>query len=655
MGSAALVGAIMHGKGSKVVRQLEGQLSNLHSEKSALQRTTDELTRLNNQLRERLNSVISNSDAADGGKVLEEMTEKLKNADLNYDMSKPPVVGRRGATDVSSANGPEYPTTHTPTTLRSNIEEKYIPQVSSEGRFDYEFPTSSEMKVSKIESKDFEPMHNVSTSISESYADSVQWDNDKIARDIMQNFFDGHGQTLDGVRLHFEPTANGTYKVRIEGQSTYTPDKAVFIGESSKRNDPNAAGNYGEGLKMAALKLLRDKGAKNVNIGSDNWRISYSLADNPLSEKRVLTYSMDKTPKYDGNYVEFETSDKELLEKFRKTLGRFYSSGNTHFKCPDFENATFGVKKIGRGEKGGLYIAGQRFEFEGDYDGLSEVALFLKRKPPVSVLDPSRDRTSINQSQLDEIARWLARECTTESEKLELIKALEKYGEKVSSSSETPMHRFLQNFVYWCDIGSHDIRGVKFPSNYVAYSPCSPDIMQELFQAGYKVFHDRFGTIGMRNIANIYGEAQKHTAVIPNDIQRKKLVILQEALKRLAPSLEGKHFTSSELDSKIFMFDRYSASENSMYRSTMAEAIVDGGSSKGFWIDKSYLDDANFGDVLETALHELSHKVGGDNSSTFGYKLTEVNKEVIKQIINDPKTKSELAALSKMWDDLKNI
>lgn len=650
LGSAALVGAIMHGKGSKVVRQLEGQLGNLRDENRVLQNTADELTNLNNRLKARLSAAISDIETSEGRKVFEEMSEKLKDADVNYDLSKPPVVGVKETSQF--AKGPDYPAIHTPTTLRPHIEEQYIPQISSEGRFDFKFPESPDMKVTKIESKDFEPMHNVSTSISESYADSVQWDNDKIARDVLQNFFDGHGQTLDGVRLKFEPTANGTYKVRIEGQSTYTPDKAVFIGESTKRNDPNAAGNYGEGLKMAALKLLRDKGAKNVNVGSDNWKISYSLENSSLSDKRVLTYSMDKTPKYDGNYVEFETNDKELLEKLRATLGRFYSSSNTHFKFPDFENEVFGFKKLGQGEKGGLYIAGQRFEFEGSYDGLPEVALYLKRKPPVNVLDPSRDRTSINQSQLDSIAQWLAKNCTTKDEKLKVIKALEKYGEKVNSSEATPMHSFLQDFVYWCDSGSEDIRGVKFPSNYVAYSGCTPDILNELYRSGYKIFDEKFGTIGMRNIASIYGEAQKHTVVMPNEIQKKKLIILKEALQRLASSLEGKHFTPEELDTKIFMFDRFAASENSMYRSAMAEAIVDNGVSKGFWIDKSYLDDAKFGDVLETALHELSHKVGGDSSSTFGYKLTNVNQEVIKQIINDSKTKSELAALNKMWDNL---
>ncbi|MCQ2738774.1 MAG: hypothetical protein MJ237_00945 [bacterium] len=44
----------------------------------------------------------------------------------------------------------------------------------------------------------------------------------------------------------------------------------------------------------------------------------------------------------------------------------------------------------------------------------------------------------------------------------------------------------------------------------------------------------------------------------------------------------------------------------------------------------------NFAHVLETTLHELSHKVGGDGSKVFGYKLTSVNEEALKQIIQEP-------------------
>ena len=580
--------------------------------------------------------------------------DKIEKGDYGYDIAQPPVTGKGGAKiyddaiPLPSAVG---------TSNRAGIRELQIPEISPDGRFTYELPMSDEVKITHMKSVDFKPVKSQPTNISESYADAVKWDNDKIARDILQNFYDGHGQTLDGVRLHFEPAGTGKYKVRIEGKSTYTPDKAVYIGESTKRNDAKAAGNYGEGLKMATLKLLKDGGAQDVKIASDNWKVTYSLDKGNLSDKRVLSYSLDKTDKYNGNYIEFETSDKELLTSLRSSLNRFYSSGNTHFKCPDFENEIIGIKNLPKGEKGGIYIAGQRFEFDGKYDGLDDIVIFIKEKPPVDVLDPSRDRTSLNTSNLEKIAQWLARdERMSNDYKVKLLKSLENYWDKKDYFSELPMDNFIERFLGYTNWSSDKSQlHIKFPEKYVAYSNASQDVVTDLKMNGYKVCKSDFENLGMPTIRDILGDARAHDVVIPNDIQKKKILILKEALNILSPSLKDKHFTADELDTKIYLFDRTSAKDSKMYSDCNAEAITDKGVSKGFWIDKSYLDRSSFSEVLETALHELSHKAGGDESAEFSYKLTNVNKDAIGQLINDIYARHEMQALNNLWDKFSLI
>ena len=116
--------------------------------------------------------------------------------------------------------------------------------------------------------------------------------------------------------------------------------------------------------------------------------------------------------------------------------------------------------------------------------------------------------------------------------------------------------------------------------------------------------------------------------------------------------MKYKHFTEDELDTKIYMFYRTSAKDRKMYSDCNAEAIIDYGVSKGFWIDKSYLDKSSFSEVLETALHELSHKAGGDESAEFSYKLTNVNKDAIGQLISDVNVRNEFQALNNLWDSL---
>lgn len=659
-------GVIYHGNMSKI-NKLGKKVTELTSNNEGLQTTlqttekkvndlaskNDTLTKLNQKLEEEAKQVRGQFDALFDREnspqeildnIRKSLHEKIEKGKLDYDITTPPVIGK-GKRELPET-ALDLPT-HVGTTNRSYIQKLDIPEIGADGRFNFEIPMSSEAKITHIDSSDFSPVHKQKTNISEKYADSVQWNNDKIARDVMQNFFDGHGQTLDGVRLNFEPTANGKYKVRIEGKSTYTPDKAVYIGESSKRNDPKSAGNYGEGLKMAVLKLLKDSGAEDVKIASDNWKLIYSLEKGNLSNDRVLTYSLDKTPKLDGNYFEFETSDKDLLESFRKTINRFYNSGNEHFKCPDFENEVIGIKNLPKGEKGGIYIAGQRFEFDGSYDGLDDVVIFIKEKPPVDILDPSRDRISLNTDNLKQLGRWILKK-TKDEDFPKLLKSLESSWSVFKE--RTPIGGFLDKILRSGSIWKQEMT-IKFPDKYVAYSDASNDVVLDLLDKGYVVCNENFNKLGMQTIHELVGEARKHDVVVPNEIQKKKILVLKEALNKLKPALEEKHFTPDEMNTHIYMFDNTVAKEKD-YQDTLAEAIIDKGVSKGFWLDKNYLDRSRLSDVLETALHELSHKVGGDESAEFSYKLTNVNRDAIAQIINNSQTKFELQSLSSIWDSL---
>lgn len=633
-------------------RSLKQQIENVNSVNEKLKEVNQKLRQNVQETKDRLADIFEGDLTPK--QVREETLERAKKAinegDYGYDIANPPVTGKGG--HVVPENAIPMPT-QVGTANRAGMIDLIIPEISADGRFSFELPTSSEMKISNMPSQDFKPQ-KCQTSISESYADSVQWNNDKIARDIMQNFYDGHGQTLDGVKLDFVPTANGKYRVRIEGKSTYTPDKAVYIGESTKRNNVKAAGNYGEGLKMSVLKLLKDCGAEDVKIASDNWQLVYKLEEGNLSDKRVLAYSLDKVDKYNGNFMEFEISDKGLLESLRKSINRFYHSNNPDFKCPDFENNILGVKLLPNGQKGGIYIAGQRFEYDGSFNGLDGISLFLKEKPPLGVLDISRDRVSLNESNIEYIAHWIGKsDEMSVTEKANLLKVLEPYWNKVGSRSETPMHKFVDYLIMGTqEYSVKEKLAIKFPEKYVAYSPASNDVVSDLQRKGYTVCQDRFANIGMQTIKDLFGDARAHDVVIPNEIQKKKILILKEALRKLAPSLEGEHFAPEELNSKIYMFDRLSGRDSRLHSDALAEAIVDNGVSKGFWIDKNYLDTVNFSEALETALHELSHKVGGDESAEFSYKLTDVNNKAIGQLLDDVQARNEIQALASIWNSL---
>lgn len=653
----ALAGAFSSLLSRATIKELsksKKMVKNLTENNKTLSKMNDSLKKEIKEAKESLSELLEGDIAPKEQRehLFKTIKEKIENSDYGYDIENPPTVCRKKTPVYDDA----IPLPETVgTTNRMYIEKQDIPEIKPDGSFDYELPMSSIVKITHSPSTNFKPVENQLTNISESYAQSVQWNNDKIARDILQNFFDGHGQTLDGVKFHFEPTSNNKYKVRIEGKSTFTPDKAIYIGESSKRYDAKAAGNYGEGLKMATLKLLKDGGANNVKIASDNWKVNYTLVDGNLSDKKVLAYSLEKVDKFNGNYIEFETSDKKLLDSLRKTINRFYNSGNTHFKCPDFENDLIGIKTVHGDDFGGFYIAGQRFEVNGNYDGLDNYVIFLKEKPPVKVLDISRDRTSLNSSNFRNLGYWLATEDRmSKTDKIKFLKVLEPYWHKSIDLNITNIGELLDGFIGLLNIGTENsILHIKFPEKYVAYSNATKDLVWDLRKKGYNVCRDNFSKLGMQTIEELLGDVRAHDVVIPNDVEKKKILIIKEALNKLAPALKENEFTDDEINANIYMFNRYSVKDMEMYANVAAEAIIDKAVSKGFWLDKSYLQTASFSDALEMALHELSHKVGGDESSEFSYQLTNVNQSVINQIVNNVKTRNEMQAMNNLWNSLE--
>ncbi|MBO5385525.1 hypothetical protein J6A64_04345 [bacterium] len=612
------------------------------------------LRRVTSELREKFTELVESdlSPREIREQIFARMRALIEENPLSYDPMSPPITGKgirrfEDAVELPAAG----------TNIRANMQPLQIPLISESGEFRFVLPRG-EMRVSKMTSKDFVPVYKQPTTISIGYADALNWDNDKVARDILQNFFDGHGQTLDGVRFEFVPVGNGKFRVRISGDSTYTVDKALFMGESTKRNDARSAGNYGEGLKMAVLKLLKSGGADSVRVGSDNWKLTYELADTDLTDKQILSYSIDKVEKLDGNFLEFETTDRDLLVKLRDSINRFYHSGNEHFKTPGFENRFVGIKTdLGPNDKGGIYIAGQRFEYDGNYSDFDNSVLFIKEKPDARTLDVSRDRISLSHDELGKLGGWVATHGEnyigiSENEALRLIQSLEKYWGKVYKDDKNKgFDAFLTSFVDYFAILHKDIH-IKFPEKCVAYSPASPDVVADLESKGYMICKDEFAKLGMPTIRELMGDARAHDVVKPTEIQEKKLKILKEAIRILGRNMEGKHFSAEELDTKIFIFDAKGAKDSKLYSDTRAEAIVDAGVTKGFWIDKEYLDNGNFAEILETCLHELSHKAGGDETASFSYQLTRVNADAIDALINNVPALHEIQALTKIWESL---
>ncbi len=657
-GSALIVGAAIGStialKGRRWhIRRLEEHVFDLISQK---ENTAKSLKKYQKSVESLIDGTSSPAEIQE--RIFNIYKNKIKEP-LDYNPVQPPILGKKQKIYVQDAiNLPEQ---HIPTYYRANMQPLSIPDFHMGQRFDFELPMSNEVKITKMANGNFTPQPLHETTITESYADSVIWDNDKIARDIMQNFYDGHGQTIDGVKMSFMPVEKGKYKVRIEGKSTYTPDKAILLGESSKQNDAKAAGNFGEGLKITVLKILKDSGAENFKVGSDDWNVTWQFISGNLNNKRVLGYKLDKVNKFDGNYIEFETENKNLLLSLRKTINRFYHSHNTDFKNPDFENNILGIKILPENECGAFYIAGQRYQVSNSYDGLKGLTIFLKEKPPAKskdkiIFDPSRDRTSLNNAHLKSIGNYITGECgLPKNDVVRIIHSMEKFwstSEKYNPNECSLLSGFIEG------ASARNIY-INFPDKYVARTWYdSPEMLESLQQSGYVICSKDFKLLGMQDINELLTRIRKHKPISPTEVQKQKIILIKEGVKSFTPYLENKYFNPEELDTKIYIFNKEASDESRYYEDTMAEAITDYANngeiqSKGFWINQDYLDKGTFSEILGTALHELCHKYGGDESSSFSYKLTDILKELISSSIDDAKLRTELRQLQTLWDGLK--
>lgn len=89
----------------------------------------------------------------------------------------------------------------------------------------------------------------------------------------------------------------------------------------------------------------------------------------------------------------------------------------------------------------------------------------------------------------------------------------------------------------------------------------------------------------------------------------------------------------NDVEKPRFVFDK----SNEIAQKTLGEAITESYDEKyfGHWIDKEYLDKGEFTDLLATWLHEICHQYGGDGTSEFTYKLTDLVENLFSNALQD--------------------
>ena len=609
------------------------------------------------------------------------------------------------------------------------------------------------------------------TNILKEYGNSANWSDEKIARDIIQNFYDGNGHNLDDVGILIQKTPTGKYKIKISGNGVFDHEKLIFLGGTTKK-DPYDAGGFGEGAKVACACLISKGHTSKIRFASADWKLDFDEKGN------IIRTTLNKSNELlNGNYVEFETENEDFAQQIIKALDYFKHSKNPDFNGLTFENNDFGFRILNKGEKGNFYLT-QRFEFgeKGKWEnGVEGLDIVFKRRPDAETykkitgnnFDTGRDRTTMYCQDIFDLTRCFAKNMSDE----EIINALlstQKHWQIFESKENRAIKSFVQALI--SEAKERKI-GIDFSKEKFCYleSTSNETVYNAVRSLGYTVIKAKdcdFGSIGMPGANSVFKAMSNHSALTPTQKEIKRMKVLEEAIKviqenfektylaklkdifsnitpedikisegidyntkKLIESLEdfalkdnigelsGYKFKINDIDNfnktlweyiskavaKInndniddpknknilqlmtklmeenkennerlsqyatqlknlqiinkadvtaprYIFDRNAE----MAKNTLGEAIIDFGKNEyeGHWIDRTYLNNGNFFDLVATWMHEICHKSGGDGSAEFTYKLTDILEGLLTASSSSPDLQIKLQALEKIFNEL---
>lgn len=485
------------------------------------------------------------------------------------------------------------------------------------------------------------------------YGTKLQWSNFKIARDLLQNYYDGHGHTLEGVNIEVNKTADGKYKIKISGESSWDYSHLDQMGSSTK-HDPLDAGGYGEGTRAVAVSLLSKADITNVKYASGDWAMTYGRSSDDLKSAYMTQTLSKNSEKVKGSTVEFETENADIAHKLLEAKDYFNHPHNPDFKNLDFENEFFGFKLKDDGAKGNIYLI-QRYETDGESNnGLRGATIVFKTQPnhPTLVEKSGGEQfelgTGVDRAQIPsyDVNRILSRyiKTMTDEELTQTISSMEKFW----GESGTKKDRLNDMYVPFVKEAHRRGLGIDFKDSHYVYldkpSISSYDMAKNL---GYKIADKSMKDVGMQSF-NAKDESKLPHQ--PTEEQSKEIRLLEEGVRILqeCTDLSTKDLLNSdEITKPTYMF-----SEGD--HGTGAEAIIEAGEYQGHWMRDSHLLLQNYVGNLATFLHEISHKAGGDTSEVFSMQLTKLQSHITNAIMHNPNAFKKIQTLSKMFDEVRS-
>ena len=161
---------------------LTSQLNNVTQENNRLASQNSTLRREIEEARDRFNGLLDGG--VDEGAKYQKIKGELEAKSLDYDVMEPPVTGlKTNDTNMSSVSKYDL-LPRVKTGNRADMTEYFIPEVSSDGRFNFRLPTSDEVRITNVESVDFATVwgqaHTTAERVGTSTENFINWVNESL-------------------------------------------------------------------------------------------------------------------------------------------------------------------------------------------------------------------------------------------------------------------------------------------------------------------------------------------------------------------------------------------------------------------------------------------------------------------------------------------
>jgi hypothetical protein len=390
-------------------------------------------------------------------------------------------------------------------------------------------------------------------------------------RELVQNWLDASDDLgINGVIKYNK--ASGVLQLHNPGATLSR--NALLLGNTSKASRDDQRGQFGEGLKLGSLALVREGCSVVVRTNTETWKAKIEESSDFAGE-RVLTWHVFESGRQDGVTVTISPIGNERYAELRKMFTHFQDMGRTF----DVRNGTILLSPEFKGKifAKGIFISHDE-ELEYGYN--------------FKDINVDRDRKMISSWELNSATSdsWYWAMDEKKVIPIQIVNMLAKGCKDVRQAAHWNANIVKQLGDAWSK---------KYPNTVPTESDEEVSTLMHFGSVGRNVGNDLYRVLIRSPKIESPTEVKRKLGRAPKKIYRMNDLLTNEA-DNLLWAVEQLQLvlTDQSILDRIRVVDFYSESLGGIYR----ETVID--------ISYSYLDDRH--QLLAILVHEFAHDHGID-------------------------------------------